>query len=297
MLGPLVAARGPAEPTLVERRWPRSSTGDAHRRPDRRLRRRAAGEGRDRRASSPRSCARCCAFAEQVDAAGRPTAPVVDTCGTGGDRSPHHQRVDDGRARRRRRRRAGRASTATGPRRRRAARPTCSRRSASRSTSARTGVARCVDEAGHRVLLRAAVPPGDALRRPGPHVSSGVPTTFNFLGPLANPAGVRRQVVGVSRPGDGRAHGRRARRARRRAGAGRSTATTGSTSSRPRRRSTVYELDDGDGARPTRSTRSTLGLARCDRGDLVGGDAAGNAEIAQPRARRRGRSASATSSC
>ena len=40
-----------------------------------------------------------------------------------------------------------------------------------------------------------------ALRYAGPTRSQlGVPTVFNFLGPLANPARARRYVVGVSDP-------------------------------------------------------------------------------------------------
>ena len=100
-----------------------------------------------------------------------------------------------------------------------------------------------------------------AMRHAGPtRRELGVPTVFNFLGPLANPAGVRRLMIGVGDAGDGRAHGRRAGRPGAPSGRWSSTATTGSTSSRPRPRRTVVELRDGevDDLRP--STRPTLGL-------------------------------------
>jgi anthranilate phosphoribosyltransferase len=61
------------------------------------------------------------------------------------------------------------------------------------------GVARCIEEAGigfcfaprYHPAMRHAIP----VRR-----ELGVPTAFNFLGPLANPARVTRQVVGVGDP-------------------------------------------------------------------------------------------------
>ena len=61
------------------------------------------------------------------------------------------------------------------------------------------GVARCVEEVGmgfcfaprYHPAMRHAIP----VRR-----ELGVPTVFNFLGPLANPARARHQVVGVSDP-------------------------------------------------------------------------------------------------
>ena len=59
------------------------------------------------------------------------------------------------------------------------------------------GVAKCVDEAGVGFCLAPRYHP--AMRFLGPaRKELGVPTTFNFLGPLLNPARVRRQAVGVS---------------------------------------------------------------------------------------------------
>jgi anthranilate phosphoribosyltransferase len=60
-------------------------------------------------------------------------------------------------------------------------------------------VARCVAEVGLGFCFARRYHP--ALRFMGPaRAELGVPTTFNYLGPLANPAGVRRQSLGVSDP-------------------------------------------------------------------------------------------------
>lgn len=59
------------------------------------------------------------------------------------------------------------------------------------------GVARCVDEVGIGFCFARSFHP--AMRHAGPVRSAlGIPTVFNFLGPLSNPAGVLRQVIGVS---------------------------------------------------------------------------------------------------
>jgi anthranilate phosphoribosyltransferase len=61
------------------------------------------------------------------------------------------------------------------------------------------GVARCIDEAGIGFCFAPRF--HGAMRHAGPtRRELGVRTTFNFLGPLANPAGVLRQVIGVSDP-------------------------------------------------------------------------------------------------
>ena len=62
------------------------------------------------------------------------------------------------------------------------------------------GVAHCLRQAGIGFCFAPRFHP--AMRHAGPvRRELGVPTVFNFLGPLANPARVRRQVVGVSDPG------------------------------------------------------------------------------------------------
>jgi anthranilate phosphoribosyltransferase len=61
------------------------------------------------------------------------------------------------------------------------------------------GVARCIDEVGLGFCFAPRFHP--AMRFAGPvRRELGIPTVFNFLGPLANPARARFQVVGVSDP-------------------------------------------------------------------------------------------------
>jgi anthranilate phosphoribosyltransferase len=138
------------------------------------------------------------------------------------------------------------------------------------------GVSRCIREAGigfcfaqqfHAALRFAA----------GPRKELGVPTTFNFLGPLANPAGATRRTVGVSDPS----------MAERLVGAldelgvaralvfyghdGLDELTTTTTS-------TVFELRDGEVTK-YEVDPVALGLRTVERTALAGGDAAGNAQV------------------
>jgi anthranilate phosphoribosyltransferase len=60
-----------------------------------------------------------------------------------------------------------------------------------------SAVGQCLDEVGMAFLFARRLHP--AMRHvAGIRAELGVPTVFNLLGPLCNPAGVRRQVIGVS---------------------------------------------------------------------------------------------------
>jgi anthranilate phosphoribosyltransferase len=61
-------------------------------------------------------------------------------------------------------------------------------------------VARCIDEAGIGFMYAPAFHP--AMRFVGPtRREIGIRTVFNILGPLTNPAGARHQLIGVGHPG------------------------------------------------------------------------------------------------
>ena len=117
-----------------------------------------------------------------------------------------------------------------------------------------------------------------AMRRVGPvRKELGVPTVFNFLGPLSNPAGVRRYALGV-------ADGRMAQRmisVLRTLGAERALVFHGGdgldelTLSGP---SAVWSLDDG-GITRTELAPEDAGLARCPASEVLGGPAEVNAGI------------------
>jgi anthranilate phosphoribosyltransferase len=143
------------------------------------------------------------------------------------------------------------------------------------------GVRRCVEEAGMGFCFAPRFHP--AMRHAVPvRRELGVPTVFNFLGPLANPARARYQVVGVSDPGMAdkmlgvlRANGaRRAMIVYGHDGLDELT-TTGSSS--------VLDLAvDDNGAAEVRAQvvdATAMGLARCDLGSLRGGTAADNASV------------------
>ncbi|MDQ3931348.1 MAG: anthranilate phosphoribosyltransferase [Actinomycetota bacterium] len=141
-----------------------------------------------------------------------------------------------------------------------------------------TAVGECVAEVGIGFLFARRFHP--AMR----HVAAvraelGVPTVFNVLGPLTNPAGIERQVVGVADArlaplvADALVHlGRRHALVFRGEDGLDELTTTGP--------SRLWEIRDG---RATESLfdPASLGLPRSRREDLVGGEVEENARIAE----------------
>jgi anthranilate phosphoribosyltransferase len=140
------------------------------------------------------------------------------------------------------------------------------------------GVAACVGEAGMGFCFAPRFNP--ALRHAGPvRRALGVPTTFNFLGPLVNPAGVRRQIVGVSDP----AMAPRMLGVLQARGALHAWVVFGHdgldeiTTTGP---STVHELRDGE-LRSFTVEPADFGVPVAEAGAIRGGEASRNAEVAQ----------------
>lgn len=136
-------------------------------------------------------------------------------------------------------------------------------------------VARCVEEAGIGFFFAPVFHPG--MRHAAvPRREMGIPTVFNFLGPLTNPARPAAAAIGVA---DGRmapvvaevlaARGMRALVFRGDDGLDELTTTTTSS---------VWVVRDGTVA-PDRVDPTALGIAPPPPGALRGGDPAANAEV------------------
>lgn len=214
-------------------------------------------------------------FAERVPLSESTAARAIDTCGTGGDRSGTINVSTMA------------AFVAAG-----AGASVCKHGNRAASSQAGSadllealgvvidlgpkGVARCVEEAAMGFCFASTF--HAAMRHAGPvRRELGVATVFNFLGPLANPARLRRQVVGVSDP-------RMAEKVvgvLRVKGAERALVVFGhdgldelSTASP----STVFDLAEGLVTSYVVDP-ADLGLAPASRGDLRGGDARINADL------------------
>ena len=190
------AARGPDRATRPPRRWTEVMEGPRAPRADRRPAGRPGDEGRaaggDRRPRADDARARGAAVAPRTPTCSTPAAPaaiasgtfnisscaalVVAACGVRGREARQPLGVEP----LRQRRRASKRSASTSRRRRRSSSAASPRR-ASGSSSRRRSIRRCGTPAPTRREL-------------------GVRTAFNLLGPLTNPAGATRQLVGVPRP-------------------------------------------------------------------------------------------------
>ncbi|MCW2925632.1 MAG: anthranilate phosphoribosyltransferase [Thermoleophilia bacterium] len=111
----------------------------------------------------------------------------------------------------------------------------------------------------------------------GPRRALGVRTAFNFLGPITNPAGVTRQVVGVSDP----AMAERVARVLQQLGCNHALVVHGADGLDELTladASVVHEVRPG-GIRRFEVTPEAVGLTRAPVSALAGGDAAHNARI------------------
>jgi anthranilate phosphoribosyltransferase len=211
-------------------------------------------------------------FARPVHAA----EPVLDTCGTGGDRSGTFNIstvsavVVAG------------SGVVVAKHGNRAASSSCGSADLLEAFGVRIdlepeGVEHCLRDAGIAFMFAPVFHPA-AAHAAGVRRELRVPTVFNFLGPLTNPARPHAQVIGVSDPemlplvADVVARrGIRAKVFRGEDGLDELT-TTGL--------STIYEVAGGE-VRETSLDPSTLGLARVPADRLTGGDVGRNVAIAE----------------
>ena len=139
-------------------------------------------------------------------------------------------------------------------------------------------VADCIEQTGLGFVFARRFHP--AMRHVGPvRAELGVPTVFNVLGPLANPAKVRHHLIGVSDPrlADTVAEVLRRRGSERawvvHGGDGLDELTTTTTS-------TVTELRDGEVTR-FELEPAEVGIDRAEPDDLAGGGPDDNARLAR----------------
>ena len=139
------------------------------------------------------------------------------------------------------------------------------------------GVARCVVESGAGFCFARAFHP--AMRHAGPvRAELGIPTLFNFIGPLSNPARVQRQVIGINDP----AMAPTVVGVLQQRGAPRAMVVHGHDGMDELTvtgRSTIWEIRDGDVMQYDLDPRE-LGLDIVDLDRIEGGDAVANAAIA-----------------
>jgi anthranilate phosphoribosyltransferase len=206
----------------------------------------------------------------------RPPEPVIDTCGTGGDRagtfniSTIAALVVAG------------AGVPVAKHGNRAASSHCGSADLLEELGVKidldaSGVQRCLDEAGIGFMFARTFHP--AMAHAGPiRAELRVPTVFNFLGPLTNPARPYAQVVGVSDermlPLMAEVLARRGTRAMLFRGVdGLDELTTTDLS-------TVYDVKEGT-VRETHLDPAKVGLGKVKPDELAGGDARHNAGIAR----------------
>ena len=140
------------------------------------------------------------------------------------------------------------------------------------------GVAACVREAGIGFMFAPRFHP--AMRHAAPvRREIGIRTVFNVLGPLANPAGVRRYLLGAPSA----ALGATMARALVERGVERAMVvhgTDGLDEISPSAETLIWSVEGG-AVREETITPEAVGLKRAPRAEIVGGDAARNATIAK----------------
>lgn len=140
------------------------------------------------------------------------------------------------------------------------------------------GVARCVREVGIGFMFAPRFHP--AMRHAGPvRREIGIRTVFNILGPLANPAGVRRYLLGVPSA----ALGETVARALSELGVERALVvygTDGLDEISPSTDTRTWEISGGS-VRPGTLAPGDLGFHPAPRAEITGGDPATNASVAR----------------